>query len=174
MSGFPCSLRPAQPAARACQQSHPDSLPHCQGDPSVASQHRPRPPGPALLAGTTALPVQVGGPGLVGLEAHSLRPEGRGRHSPPGVLGLQFVDGEQAISCLAVSAPAVRLAGLTTHSLPCGQQAASWQGWSRSSRHAGQEGHTRTSLRENLVREAVPARVLCSSSRAGREAAAPP
>ena len=66
VSGSPCSLQPAWPAAPSHQQSDQDALPHRQEDPDLASQHRPRPPGPPVLAGPAALPIQVRGLRLVG------------------------------------------------------------------------------------------------------------
>lgn len=82
VSGSPCSLQPAWPAAPSHQQSDQDALPHHQEDPDLASQHRPRPPSPALLADTAALPVQVRGLRLVG----SRGPQGLS--APPQELGL--------------------------------------------------------------------------------------
>lgn len=60
--GFLRSIQSAHPADPSHQQGDQDPLPHRQEDPSISSQRPPVTPVPALLEGTAALPVQVGGP----------------------------------------------------------------------------------------------------------------
>lgn len=59
--GFLHSLWSARPEEPSRRQRDQDPLPHCQEDAGVPSQHPPGSPVPALLEGTAALPVQVGG-----------------------------------------------------------------------------------------------------------------
>lgn len=59
--GFLRSVWSAHPEEPSRRQRDQDPLPHCQEDASVPSQRPPGSPVPALLAGTAALPIQVGG-----------------------------------------------------------------------------------------------------------------
>lgn len=90
--GFLCSIQSAHPADPFHQQSDQDPLPHRQEDPSTSSQRPPVSPIPALLAGTAALPVQVGGhrPGCHGPRAWC------GLSLPHGSAGSSLVAEEQA------------------------------------------------------------------------------